>query len=157
MPRLLPKSHTSVAFIVLLIAALFSGSDGPIKHVTSILGSAAKVTEAASLVVDSGADLTTTTLRSMVSITTGTLNLAETAWHGVALTGMDAKQVCGRVSADRASVSAMAAKRSWSQCHRRARSGQRAVGTTSLAGGCPDALSALCRGTSQRFHLLHQA
>lgn len=104
MPRLLPKSHTSVAFIILLIAALFSGSDGPIKHVTSILGSAAKVTEAASLVVDSGADLTTTTLRSMVSITTGTLNLAETAWHGVDLTGLDAKQVRGRVSADTEAV-----------------------------------------------------
>ena len=103
-PRLLPKSHTSVAFILLLIAALYSGSDGPIKHVTSILGSAAKVTEAASLVVDSGADLTTTTLRSMVSITAGTLNLAETAWHGVDLTRLDAKQVRGRVSADTEAV-----------------------------------------------------
>ena len=104
MPRLLPKSHTAVAFIILLIAALYSGSDGPIKHVTSILGSAAKVTEAASLVVDSGADLTTTTLRSMVSITTGTLNLAEAAWHGIDLTSLDAKQVRGRVTADTEAV-----------------------------------------------------
>ena len=102
MPR--AKSYTGVAFCMLLIAALFSGNDGPIKHVTSILGSAAKVTEAASLVVDSGADLTTTTLRSMVSITTGTLNLAETAWHGVDLTSLDAKQVRGRVTADTEAV-----------------------------------------------------
>ena len=87
-----------------MIACLYSGREGPIQHVTSILGSAAKVTEAASLVVDSGADLTTTTIRSMVSITTGTLNLAETAWHGVDLLGLDAKQVRGRVSADSESV-----------------------------------------------------
>ena len=102
MPR--SSSFTSVAFIFLLIAALFSGSEGPIKHVTSILGSAAKVTEAASEVVGSGADLTTSTLRSMVSITAGTLNLAETAWHGVDLVGLDAKQVRGRITADTEAV-----------------------------------------------------
>ena len=93
---------------IMLTSTLFSGQSGPIAHVTRMLSSAAQVSEAAGLaastVLSAGTELTTVVTTAVLSITTTSLNIVQTSWHGVDLTNMAIAKVRGRVHVDGASV-----------------------------------------------------
>ena len=96
--------HFSTLVFLLLLAATCTGKDGPLGQVTRLLTAIANVGDsagrAASVLLDTGTDVTAVASNALLAITTTTLNAAETAWRGVDLREVNGERTVGRVILD---------------------------------------------------------
>jgi len=95
----MPKFHTGMFVFLLLLVAL-CGHQGPLLHITRMLGAAASVSEsfgelAANIVVRTSALATT-----FFDSTSTSMDAVTNAWRGIDLTQLEVRQARGRVSAD---------------------------------------------------------
>ena len=95
----------SIAWLALIALVACSGQEGPVAQVSAVLKSVAKVSEAASdatsLLLSGGTELTISASSAVVKLSTQGYNLMETVWHGLDLLDIRYNSSSGKVvSAD---------------------------------------------------------
>ena len=88
----------------LAFAAIWSGQEGPLSQVTRLMSSVANVGEsasrAASAILDTGADFTSSASSAMLAISGTTYDAASAAWSGIDLLDLRCSKTIGRITAD---------------------------------------------------------
>lgn len=92
------------ALTMLACAILFGGHEGPVAQLARVLGAAASVSEAASLVMTQALNVTSTmgatATEVFLQVTSNGLSASANAWHGVELSNLSASRCAGLVVVD---------------------------------------------------------